>query len=113
MEVERLSSYVIAQEKFKTALGRRRYGTLKELADADLLNETVIKFDASGKQVRLGGWYIEASERDPAFLKNNFAAVLLDEENNSRYCVFTDGLVRVNTDYKGKKQCTKKAQPIR
>ena len=112
LQVRRLGEYITAQSKFKAAKGKRRYGTLQELSEAGYLSDAVVKFSGNN-QIPIKEWKFRTKDEDKTFLRNDFSAELIDEEGNSRYCAFGDGVLRINEDWETRPAgCTKGSTPV-
>lgn len=99
LSTTRIMQYAEAQNKFRTIRGRRRYASFAELCQEGLLAASVVKLDASCNQTAIAGWVIVPGTETPAFLANNFFAVLRFEtrpngETSPIYCISSDGVLR-------------------
>ena len=99
VQKQRLMQYADAQNKYKTVKGKRRYATLTELKQEGLLNDTVIKFDASGNQVAIHDWSLIPGTETTAYLRNNFFVKLqksgtVATSTTPTYCIGDDGVLR-------------------
>jgi prepilin-type N-terminal cleavage/methylation domain-containing protein len=100
----RLMHIAEAESQFRTALGRRRFAALAELAATDtpqgkLLPETVVKFDGGGASVPIDGWIAEntpGAPTDNAYLRNRFDIRLrsVNAGTDAVFCIHEDAVVR-------------------
>ena len=95
----RLLQYADAQNKFRTVVGKRRFGTLAELRWEGLLNQSVAEFDAAGEQQLLNGWSLQPGNETTAYLRDHFFVTLiklkeLRDEGTLAYCLGEDGVLR-------------------
>lgn len=103
----KMSVVVDAQHKYRTALGKRRYGSLcfelKKITTPSgaLLPDSVAQFDSKCQPTPIGGGWmiyddIESETFDTDRLKSGFA-VYARQENSKRpkYCMFEDLVLRV------------------
>lgn len=98
LQTARVMQFAEAQNKFRTVLGKRRYGTITELCQAGLLNESVGKFDASCVQQSLNGWTLISDSESIEYLREHFS-VRLEQNDVNRdtavtYCIREDGVLR-------------------
>ncbi len=111
----RLSKYVNAQATFRTSLGKRRYGTLSELKNAGLLDDSIVRYSGSD-QVAIENYKIVPGDESTAFLQNNFKVTLQKQNRDSSdteldYCVNADGVVR-KASTSNPSQCSDSSSPI-
>ena len=95
----RLLQYADAQNKFRTVKGKRRFGTLEELRQEGLLNQSVAEFDPGGEQQPLNGWRLVPGDETPAFLRDHFFVTLvkvkeLRDESTLAFCLSEDAVLR-------------------
>lgn len=100
----RLMQYVDAQNKYKQK-GSRRYGTMQELYDEGLLNQSVIKYEG-GNQVAMNDWMLRPGDESTEYLRDHFFVTLYkpgDEDMGGvrkdvkQYCIGDDGILRSAT----------------
>lgn len=99
VQKQRLMQFADAQNKYKTIKGKRRYGTLTELKQEGLLNETVIKFDTNSNQVAINSWTLIPGTETTAYLRDHFFIQLQKSGTTSSsttptYCIGEDGVLR-------------------
>lgn len=108
----RLLEVAQAQSQFKTALGKRRYGTLAELVNTDtpqgkLIPETVVRLDASGNSQPIDEWIVEqtlGAPTDTTYLRNKFDLTIRASDaarTNKLLCIHEDGVLREGTTAAG------------
>lgn len=104
----RLFQIAEAQSQFRTALGRRRYATLTELAATEtpqgkLVPESVFKLDVNGASEEIDGWILETTPgapTDAAYLRNRFDVRIRPagaSGSDKIYCIHEDAVERAGT----------------
>lgn len=110
----RLSKYMNAQANFRTAKGKRRYGTLQELRDAGLIDDTIAKFNPrTGAQVPIDNYLLVVGNENSEYLVNSFEVTLerqnrtSDDDKYPDYCIAGDDVIR-----RGRPTCGANSTPV-
>jgi len=116
----RLFQIAEAQSQYRTALGRRRFGTLAELAatitpQGALVPESVLRLDGTGASQAIDNWVLEPTPgvtQDAAYLRHRFDIIIRNVNATGTdpiYCIHEDAVERAGTASGG---CTRTSPPV-
>lgn len=101
----RLVKLKAVQQVFRDTSGKRRFGTLKELCQMKLLDDSIIALDAScTTQTAINGWEIvQPDEDDVSNMRTGFYAWLrktdyASDPKSHSFCITPDGVMRRSVD---------------
>jgi prepilin-type N-terminal cleavage/methylation domain-containing protein len=102
----RLATISDAQNRFKSGMGKGRFGSLCELARTPtedgsvLLPTSVAKFDEGCAPIAIDGWYVQDDigagdpTQNPALRKTYLIQLRKEDSETERFCMGPDGILR-------------------